>query len=241
MTALGEWYEEAFRADYLRVYPHRDDAAAAAEVADLAGRVPGLGAGRRVLDLGCGAGRHLRALRAAGARPVGADLSPDLLAEARRRGARCLIRCDTRALPFRDGAFDAVASFFTSFGYFGPGAGDAEALGEAARVLAAGGGLVLDLPDADAVRGGLVPRSERAEGRASILEERRLLDGGRRVEKRVTVREDGRERSWTESVRLYGPGEVEAMAAGAGLRPLDRLSSLGGAPRWVLVLRKGAP
>jgi SAM-dependent methyltransferase len=237
---VAEWFEEAFRADYLRVYPHRDDAEAAAEVADLAGRVPGLARGGRVLDLACGAGRHLRALRAAGVRAVGVDLSADLLAEARRLGATCIVRCDTRALPFRDGVFDAVACFFTSFGYFDSEAGDAATLREAARVLAGGGGLLLDLPDAAVLRRGLVPRSERTVGAAVVLEERRLVDGGRRVEKRVTVREGGGERGWTESVRLYEPAEVEAMAAGAGLAPRERLSTLAGAPRCVLVLRKGA-
>ncbi len=238
---MPEWFEEAFRADYLRVYPHRDDASAAAEIADLAGRVPGLAPGRLVLDLGCGAGRHLRALGAAGVRAVGGDLSADLLAEARRLGAKCIIRCDNRALPFRGGAFDAVLLLFTSFGYLPTEAGDASVLGEAARVLARGGGLLLDLPDARSLREGLVPRSERSVDGATVVEERRLVDGGRRVEKKVTIREGGVERGWTESVRLYEPAEVEAMAAGAGLVPASRLAALAGAPRCVLVLRKEAP
>jgi SAM-dependent methyltransferase len=39
-----------------------------------------------VLDLGCGPGRHLAALRAAGKRGVGVDLSPVAVRIARRRG-----------------------------------------------------------------------------------------------------------------------------------------------------------
>lgn len=238
MIALGEWYEEAFRADYLRVYPHRDDAEAAADVARLAGAaLPGLGSGRRVLDLACGAGRHLRAMAALGARAVGADLSADLLAEARRRGSRCIVRCDIRRLPFGDGAFDAVTLFFNSFGYFQDESGDAEAFREAARVLAPGGGLLLDLLDPGEVRAGLVPRSERRAEGLDILEERRLTSDGRRVEKRVTLREGGRERRWTESVRLYSDEEVSGMAAATGLRVLSR--SAPPSPRR-FVLRKGA-
>jgi SAM-dependent methyltransferase len=237
---VAAWWEEAFRADYLRVYPHRDDARAAAEVAEIRARVPALAPGRRVLDLSCGAGRHLRALRAAGVRAAGCDLSADLLREAHRAGSGPLVRCDARALPFRDGAFDAVACLFTSFGYFPTEREDAVALGETARVLAPRGVLVLDLPDPDEVRRSLVPRSERSEGGLRIVEERRLADGGRRVEKRVTLDDGAHSRSWTESVRLYAPAEVEEIAARSGLRARDRLPSLGGERRCVLVLAREA-
>jgi SAM-dependent methyltransferase len=244
---VAPWWEEAFRGDYLRVYAGRDDAAAAAEVAAWRGRLPGLEPGARVLDLACGGGRHLRALRAAGARAFGGDLSPDLLRAAAAGGDRRVARCDMRALPFRDGAFAAVTSFFSSFGYFPRGEEDAAVLAEAARVLAPGGGLLLDLPDPDAVRAGLVPRSEREEGGTRIVEERRLVDGGRRVEKEVLLEEGGRARRWRESLRLYGPGEAEAMAAAAGLASAGRFGGHGTEPwragttaRCVLLLRKGA-
>lgn len=243
----GAWYEEAFRGDYLRVYPHRDDASAAAEAAAWGGRLPGLAPGRRVLDLACGAGRHLRALAAAGARAAGCDLSADLLARARAAGCRCIIRCDIRRLPFLDRSFDAVTCFFSSFGYFPGEEEDAAVLREAARVLRPGGGMLLDLMDPESVRAGLVPRSERSSGGATVLEERSLSGGGRRVEKRVTLREGGAERRWTESVRLYDPGEVEALALAAGLLPCGRFGGHGDAPweggrtpRCVLLLRRAA-
>jgi SAM-dependent methyltransferase len=43
-----------------------------------------------VLDLGCGPGRHLAALRAAGKRGLGVDLSPVAVRLARRRGAEVI-------------------------------------------------------------------------------------------------------------------------------------------------------
>jgi SAM-dependent methyltransferase len=43
-----------------------------------------------VLDLGCGPGRHLAALRAAGKRGLGVDLSPAAVRLARRRGAAAI-------------------------------------------------------------------------------------------------------------------------------------------------------
>lgn len=218
---MAEWWEEAFRADYLRVYPHRDDAEAAVDVADLKGRLPGFEPGKRVLDLACGAGRHLRAMAAAGIRGVGADISADLLAEARRAGTGMLVRCDMRRLPFRDGAFDAVTLFFNSFGYFETEAEDAAALREAARVLHAGGGLLLDLADPPEVSRRLVPRSERREGTSAIVEERSIVEHGRRVRKQVTIRDRGATRSWTEWLRLYSDEDLKRIAREAGLRILS--------------------
>jgi len=247
---LPAWYEEAFRADYLRVYGHRDDASAAAEASAWAGRLPGLVPGARVLDLACGAGRHLRALEAMGLRASGCDLSGDLLAEARGRGAKSIVRCDNRRLPFAAAAFDAVTCFFSSFGYFPTEEEDAAVLAEAARVLRPGGGLLLDLMDPETVRRDLVPRTERESGGLRLLEERGLAAGGLRVEKRVTLEgagPTGTRRRWTESVRLYDPGEVEGLALGAGLLPRGRYGGHGprpweggATPRCVLLFERKA-
>lgn len=66
--------------------------------------------GERVLDAGCGTGRHLRALTRAGVRVTGADFSAGMLAVARRGAPGApVVQADLQhALPFRAGAFDAV-------------------------------------------------------------------------------------------------------------------------------------
>src|SRR5437660_845136 len=46
-------------------------------------------AGRRVLDLGCGTGRHTLALARAGARVTALDQSPEMMAIARRKLQGC--------------------------------------------------------------------------------------------------------------------------------------------------------
>lgn len=77
--------------------------------AELAGEV----AGREVLDVGCGTGRHAIRLARAGARVTGIDFSPGMLARAAAKpGAEPVrfIEHDLHAaLPFDGGSFDLVA------------------------------------------------------------------------------------------------------------------------------------
>lgn len=66
--------------------------------------------GERILDAGCGTGRNLPALHAAGAMGIGIDFSSGMLSVARGRleCSRVALADLMRPLPFRDMAFDAV-------------------------------------------------------------------------------------------------------------------------------------
>ncbi len=70
--------------------------------------------GLKVLDLGCGTGRHSLWLAAAGATVIGVDFSEGMLAEARRKPGAEAIRFVVHdlhlPLPFGDGEFDQVVS-----------------------------------------------------------------------------------------------------------------------------------
>jgi SAM-dependent methyltransferase len=91
---------------------------------------------RQVLELGCGTGRLLARIDA----PVriGVDLSPAMLAQARRRGL-AVVHADAQALPFAAGSFDAILAPRGLFRYL-----DYErAFCECARVLAPGGRLAV--------------------------------------------------------------------------------------------------
>jgi SAM-dependent methyltransferase len=69
------------------------------------------GAGTRVIDVGCGDGRHIAAAAARGCFAVGVDYDAAELRKARERlGALRvdLVVADASRLPFHDGAFDAA-------------------------------------------------------------------------------------------------------------------------------------
>jgi SAM-dependent methyltransferase len=101
-----------------------------------------VGAGTRVLDVGCGSGLALALAARRGAVPSGLDISPSLLGVARQRLPDADLRDgDMETLPFRDAAFDAVTGV-NAFQF----AGDPErALREAARVTRPGGRVVASL------------------------------------------------------------------------------------------------
>jgi len=230
-----QWYRRWFGEEYLSLYPHRDREEARQGVR-LFRRLCNPAPGARVLDLACGAGRHLGPLRDGGHRPVGLDLSMPLLRRARDDGASRLVRGDMRSLPFSAAAFDAVVQFFTSFGYFDDPGEDRRVLREVRRVLRSGGAFLLDFLNAEQVRSTLVPRDEeKVEGRTvrqhrwiedDVVRKRIEIEGSRGEENRV----------FHERVRLYEPEELQEMLAGAGLRVTARRGDYSGAD-----FRSGSP
>jgi SAM-dependent methyltransferase len=233
---VTEWFEEWFGEDYLRVYPHRDDAEAARAVGLLA-EATGLEPGWRVLDVACGAGRHARAFRTVGARCFGVDLSATLLRIARGLTDAPLVRADMRALPIRDRSMDLTVNLFTSFGYFERDAEHAAALREMVATVRPGGWFAIDFLNPAAVRARLVP-CERLEVRGGEVEVTRSVSADGHHVSKVIQTGDGRR--FTERVRLFEPEEIEAMLGQAGLTVRHRFGDydasplLPGSPRTIL-------
>jgi SAM-dependent methyltransferase len=71
-----------------------------------------LAPGDRLLDLGCGTGATAVQAARSGARPVGLDLRPAMLAAARRRSSELTLAWAAAepVLPFADGSFDAACA-----------------------------------------------------------------------------------------------------------------------------------
>lgn len=99
----------------------------------------------RVLDLGCGAGKHATYLQRQGVAVVGCDPSPWAVRTARARGLDAATVADLRALPFDDGVFDIVMVLGTQLGVVRTVWGLREALGAFARVTPPEGRIVADV------------------------------------------------------------------------------------------------
>jgi SAM-dependent methyltransferase len=92
-----------------------------------------------VLDLGCGPGRHLAALRAAGKRGLGIDLSPVAVAIARGRGADAINASLWSRIP---GCWPTILLLD---GNIGIGGAPVPLLRRAGELLAPGGAIVIEV------------------------------------------------------------------------------------------------
>ena len=227
-----EWYRAWFGEEYLALYPHRDAEEAEAAV-DLVLRSFGSAPGT-ILDLACGAGRHMAELERRGLRGIGLDLSGTLLQQAHSKDARLLlVQGDMRQLPFADASFEVVVNFFTSFGYFAEPEEDAQVLTEIRRILQPGGCFALDFLNAERVRSGLVSEDERRVGDRRVIQKRRLEAGGTVVVKEILILCPGRrepEATHYERVRLYSPAELDGLLRQAGLQREHTYGDYYGAP-----------
>lgn len=183
-------------------------------------------AGRRVLEVGCGAAQCSRWLLAQGALPVATDLSGAQLGWSRRLDAELgthvpLVQADATSLPFADASFDLACSAYGAIPFVAdPGA----VMREVARVLRPGGRFVFSVthpvrwafPD-DPGEQGLTatgsyfdrrPYVEEAEdGRAVYVEHHRTIgDRVRDLTAAGLVLEDLVEPEWPEGhERPWGP------------------------------------
>lgn len=99
--------------------------------------------GMCVLEVGCGTGTNIHKYHQAGCEVFGVDLSPAMLAVARRKlGAEAhLHRGDATRLPYRDGVFDLAIAMLTLHEM--PGSIRPRVVGEMRRVLKREGRLLL--------------------------------------------------------------------------------------------------
>lgn len=223
---MTEWFEEWFGEEYLRLYPHRDDADAERAVA-LICRTVRLRPGWRVLDVACGAGRHARAFLGAGARCIGLDLSATLLRLARQVTDAPLVRADMRRLPIRPASMNLTVNLFTSFGYFERDAEHTAALEEMVSTVRPDGWFVIDFLNPAAVRRRLVPEETLELSGRTVKVTRSVSPDGRYVCK--SIREP-RGRHYMERVRLFEPDQISSMLGAAGVNVRYRFGDYDASP-----------
>jgi len=213
------WFGELYRASTEDLLGPELSALEAAIIAALLGLRPG----DRVLDAGCGHGRHLRAFGGRGLALVGVDRDEGSL-RAASPGPH-LVRADFRSLPFPP-AFDAAFSWYSSLFAF-PDEENQRALAELSRVLRPRGRLLVQHANPFRLEREPEARASRALPGGGEVEERSRYDPGSGVEwLQRTVRRQGRVLAGEVRLRYYKPTEWKALAAAAGLS-LRALGSTG--------------
>jgi SAM-dependent methyltransferase len=136
-----QWFDSSF---YHQLYANRDEQEAASFIDELVNELQPA-PDSRMLDLGCGNGRHSKYLASKGFDVIGLDLAASSIRQAKRWETEKLhfYRHDMR-VPFGANTFECVFNFFTSFGYFDDPAEDRKVVSNIYSALKPGGVLVMD-------------------------------------------------------------------------------------------------
>ncbi|SHF59445.1 Methyltransferase domain-containing protein [Fodinibius roseus] len=151
-----DWFEEWFDSPlYEKLYANRDEEEAA-QLIELLEETLSLQQCSKILDLGCGRGRHSINLSKKGYQVTGIDLSKQAIATAREKArAEGIDNIRFKVRDMRDPlpeTFDAVVNLFTTFGYFKSDTENASVFDSVRQMLVPGGIFVLDYLNATRVR-----------------------------------------------------------------------------------------
>jgi len=230
MTDNLPWFKSWFGSEYLEVYSHRTLVEAQSQVSFICGQIDPA-PDWQILDMTCGAGRHMRAFKEAGfLNAIGADLSTELLKETRELLGldTRLIQYDMRHFPFRDKSFDLILNFFTSFGYFRSEKENHQVLKNVSLALKDGGHFVFDYMNPVKILNQLVLSRTKEIEDGTILEKRSYDSKTKRVENKILINRGGKRNEYLESVRVYQLEELDKLFQDAGLSITNRFGDFDG-------------
>ena len=251
LNAPSNWFESFFSGLAVEFWQAVIPEEATAQDVAFLWKQLGLSAGKRVLDVPCGAGRLTLPLAALGCALTGVDISAQFLEAARSAAVERGLTADWRqadmiALDW-NGEFDAAFCFGNSFGYLDD-AGNAAFLAAIGNALEPGGRFAIDYGQtAESIFPRLEARQEADMAGFHFAEETRydMLSG--RIENRFTFSRGGRTETKLASQRVYTVNEIVRLLAGAGLEatacfgsPDEEPFALG-SHRLLIVARKAAP
>ena len=205
--APSSWYEEWFDSSlYEKLYAYRDDEEAA-RLADLLEVELPKTRYRKILDLGCGRGRHSLNMARRGYKVTGFDLSSRAIQKAKSRAGDEGLTIDFRIHDMReplDEQFDAILNLFTTFGYFDDDAENIRVLQAMSHMLRPSGRLVIDYLNASSVKRSLNPHEAGSIDSLSYDVSRGIDESVNMVVKTIHFhKQNGEAREYQERVKLY--------------------------------------
>ena len=245
----SHWFEEWFDSPlYEKLYSYRDEDEAK-KLADLIEKLVPQANYKKILDLGCGRGRHSLTLAERGYDVSGTDLSPKAIKKAKQlateRGLNNVhfeIRDMREVLSHK---FDAILNLFTTFGYFLDDEENASVFDSVHKMLDKNGLFLIDFLNAAKVEEGLVPAESGSYENLDYHIERFIADG--MVHKKIRFTGTGLKEpvEYQERVKLYGKEWFEQQLKARGFNIIEFIGDFSGSsfseaisPRLIILAEK---
>ena len=182
----------------------------------------GIPPGGRILDVGCGPGRHSIELAQRGYNVLGIDSAAAMITAARSRASEAEVSPKFQQAAGEDFAsnqpFDAAICLFTTLGQLGNDNEDRKLVARVASNLKTDGFLVVEVPQRDWVAENLNPADRFGEVDRYTDIVRQLNAEENTVTEVFTLVSPEETRQYVLRYRLYSPVELNALLDGAGFK-----------------------
>lgn len=171
-----KWFETWFDSKYYHIlYKHRDEQEAI-KFLDNITQYLNITKGK-ILDVGCGKGRHAKYFNELGFNVVGIDLSLNSIAKAKLNETQNLkfYKFDMRNV-FKENSFNVVTNLFTSFGYFDNSLDEQKTINAMVKNLKKDGILIIDFMNVKKIINNLVSKESKKINSVEFYITRELKD-----------------------------------------------------------------
>jgi cyclopropane fatty-acyl-phospholipid synthase-like methyltransferase len=209
---MTKWIEDWFGSTYYcLLYKHRDDDEAKLFLDNII-KFLKIQPDSRILDCGCGKGRHSFYLNKKGFEVTGLDISESNILESKKREKENLsfFTHDMRNL-FRINYYDVALSLFTSFGYFNEDPENNKMIRSISAALKKGGWFVLDFMNVEKETQKLCTEETTTIGKIDIKITRSTKNNC--ITKEILITDQGRNHSFRENVKVYKQKDLELFFA----------------------------
>lgn len=228
------WFEEWFDSPlYELLYAYRNEEEAN-KLADLIERKIPVNAYPKIVDVGCGRGRHSITLAERGYHVTGFDLSPTAVGKAKRiaadrglKNVKFLVQDMRQPLSFR---FDAALNLFTTFGYFMENEENERVLASVNSMLKKNGLFLIDYFNSEKVEKELVSE-DKGSHKGVDYTIKRYIDNGCVYKKiRFSGNNVDSPKEYNERVKLYDREWFEDVMERTGFSVCEVLGNYRGDP-----------
>ena len=215
-----KWFKDWFNSDYYHIlYKNRNNKEAKVFIDNLIEHL-NLTRNSKLIDIGCGKGRHASYFNEKGMNVVGIDLAKNSITEAKKNTNSSLqFKVHDMREVFKKNHFDIATNLFTSFGYFENQDDNIKTLNAIANNLKKEGILIIDFMNAYKVMHNLVNQEEKIINNITFKIKRRIEK--KTVVKEILIKDRNIKKEFKEKVDLLTLDDFSKLIHKTGLEILN--------------------